>query len=170
MGFDYGNKWEASWNVCSANDPSFHSGKHSNSSNNYNNNDNNISCHSFKPQQHIDAGAPPLCSGHNLPARLLTANTSSNMGRQFFKCSLPEGENCDFFQWQDGMEGNWNNNNNKSNNDCSVGSVQYGEGDIRDMNEGNRRVFGHQTFRPGQKDVIEKAIQGRDVFVLMPTG
>eukprot|EP00536_Pseudo-nitzschia_multiseries_P017448 jgi/Psemu1/264303/estExt_Genewise1Plus.C_15560004 len=38
------------------------------------------------------------------------------------------------------------------------------------MHEENRRVFGHRSFRKGQEDVIEKAIQGRDVFVLMPTG
>jgi hypothetical protein len=31
----------------------------------------------------------PLCPGHNLPCRLLTAQTASNNGRQFYKCSLP---------------------------------------------------------------------------------
>lgn len=43
-------------------------------------------------------------------------------------------------------------------------------GDTLDVNNENRRVFGHSGFRPGQKDVIENAMQGRDVFVLMPTG
>ena len=108
--------------------------------------------------------APP-CPGHNLPCRLFTASTSTNLGRQFYKCSLPEGESCDFFQWKDGMEGNWNNN------DTTMGSSSnLDSGQILDMNEENRRVFGHRSFRRGQKDVIEKAIQGRDVFVLMPTG
>lgn len=32
--------------------------------------------------------APP-CPGHNVPCRLLTAQTASNQGRQFYKCSLP---------------------------------------------------------------------------------
>ena len=31
-------------------------------------------------------------------------------------------------------------------------------------------IFGHRHFRPGQKDCIEAALQGRDVFCLMPTG
>ncbi|KAG7355950.1 ATP-dependent DNA helicase RecQ [Nitzschia inconspicua] len=105
----------------------------------------------------------PMCDGHGLPARLLTANTSANLGRQFYKCPLPEGENCGFFQWQDGMDGNW------SNNESNVGEFS-GRSDVRDMHEGNRRVFGHKSFRDGQQEVVEKAIQGRDVFVLMPTG
>ena len=31
----------------------------------------------------------PMCPGHNVPCRLLTAQTASNSGRQFYKCSLP---------------------------------------------------------------------------------
>jgi ATP-dependent DNA helicase RecQ len=31
-------------------------------------------------------------------------------------------------------------------------------------------VFGYQTFRPFQKEIIEKVISGEDAFVLMPTG
>jgi bloom syndrome protein len=34
----------------------------------------------------------------------------------------------------------------------------------------NRFKFGHASFRAGQREVIEQAMQGRDVFVLMPTG
>ncbi len=108
----------------------------------------------------------PLCPGHGLPCRCLTANTSTNMGRQFYKCSLPEGQSCEFFQWKDGMEGNWNDS-------YSTGGGTNGDinrGQTLDMHEENRRVFGHRSFRKGQKDVIEKAIQGKDVFVLMPTG
>ena len=30
--------------------------------------------------------------------------------------------------------------------------------------------FGHDTFRPGQRDVIEHILAGQDAFVLMPTG
>jgi bloom syndrome protein len=112
----------------------------------------------------------PVCDGHGVPALLLTSRTSANNGRKFYKCSLPEGEKCDFFQWQDGMEGNWNGSSN-NNYDVSSGALAvHGQGDTRDMYEGNRRVFGHQSFRAGQKEIIEQAIQGRDVFVLMPTG
>ena len=34
----------------------------------------------------------------------------------------------------------------------------------------NRDVFGHNTFRPGQRSAIRATLQSRDVFVLMPTG
>jgi len=34
----------------------------------------------------------------------------------------------------------------------------------------NLKVFGHSSFRPAQKVVVQQAVQGRDLFVLMPTG
>jgi hypothetical protein len=128
----------------------------------WNENNNNTQQNSF---HNGNDGDHPLCPGHGLPCRLLTANTSLNSGRQFYKCSLPEGQSCDFFQWKDGEEGNSNSNYWTSGNS---GSIENGE--TLDMNQENRRVFGHRSFRRGQKDVIENAIQGRDVFVLMPTG
>ncbi|KAK9473120.1 ATP-dependent DNA helicase [Dipodascopsis tothii] len=33
-----------------------------------------------------------------------------------------------------------------------------------------RRVFGKKTFRGCQREIIEKVLEGRDVFVLLPTG
>ncbi len=33
-----------------------------------------------------------------------------------------------------------------------------------------RDVFGYQTFRDGQHEVIESAVAGRDSLVIMPTG
>ena len=33
-----------------------------------------------------------------------------------------------------------------------------------------RRVFGYQSFRPHQQEIIEDLIRGADAFVLMPTG
>lgn len=105
----------------------------------------------------------PLCPGHNLPCRALTANTATNMGRQFYKCSMPEGQGCDFFEWADGVDGSWNNN-------LESGGGPVVGGITKDMYAENQRIFGHRSFRPGQKDVIEQAITGRDVFVLMPTG
>eukprot|EP00980_Cylindrotheca_fusiformis_P018946 scaffold6331_cov195-Cylindrotheca_fusiformis.AAC.10 len=103
----------------------------------------------------------PLCPGHNMPCRVFTANTETNMGRQFYKCSMPEGQACDFFQWADGMD--YNNSVTATNSMVSAGPP-------KEMYTENQRVFGHRAFRPGQKDVIEQAIKGRDVFVLMPTG
>ena len=105
-------------------------------------------------------GAAPSCSGHDLPCVTLTATTATNMGRQFYKCSLPNDQQCDFFQWADGMETNHQ-------------ATDYGapmEQQLKDILSENRRKFGHHSFRPGQKDVIDNAVKGRDVFVLMPTG
>ena len=34
----------------------------------------------------------------------------------------------------------------------------------------NEKVFGNRSFRPLQREVIEAAVKGEDVFLLMPTG
>ncbi|MGD8357469.1 MAG: DEAD/DEAH box helicase, partial [Lysobacterales bacterium] len=33
-----------------------------------------------------------------------------------------------------------------------------------------QQVFGLRTFRPWQREIIERALKGGDAFVLMPTG
>ncbi len=33
-----------------------------------------------------------------------------------------------------------------------------------------KSVFGYETFRPLQRDIVDAMLAGRDVFVLMPTG
>ena len=43
-------------------------------------------------------------------------------------------------------------------------------GDMKDPTAENKRLFGHGRFRLGQKDCIDAAMSGRDVFCLMPTG
>ena len=111
------------------------------------------------------ASGAPLCPGHRRPCRVLTASTSTNMGRQFYKCPMPDGEKCDFFEWADGVEGAVN-----PSADLKFAYGYEGTGLIKDIFQENRRKFGHNSFRPGQQDVIENAIKGRDVFVLMPTG
>ncbi|KAH9485116.1 hypothetical protein JR316_0002023 [Psilocybe cubensis] len=39
----------------------------------------------------------PICPGHNLPARLWW--TKKQPPRQFYRCSKPIGEQCNFFEW-----------------------------------------------------------------------
>ena len=111
-----------------------------------------------------DSGSTPLCLGHQQPCRLLTANTTANMGRDFYKCSLSADQACDFFKWADGVEGSLISSGYRLGDGFAV------DHDVKDYITENRRVFGHRSFRPGQKDVIEQSMQGRDVFVLMPTG
>ena len=33
-----------------------------------------------------------------------------------------------------------------------------------------RKIFGHESFRPGQREIVRSIMSGRDVFVLVPTG
>lgn len=121
---------------------------------------------SFAPPQALDttnSAAAPLCAGHGQTCILLTASTSTNHGRQFYKCSLQGQDNCNHFEWADGMAGN-------SSFHSAAGSSGGGEGPILDMHKENQRKFGHRSFRPGQEEIIQKAISGKDVFVLIPTG
>mmetsp|Transcript_25716 Transcript_25716/g.39389 ORF Transcript_25716/g.39389 Transcript_25716/m.39389 type:complete len:1516 (+) Transcript_25716:65-4612(+) len=45
----------------------------------------------------------PVCPRHSRPCKLLIVkkNTTGNKGRKFYACSMPQGERCDFFQWED---------------------------------------------------------------------
>ncbi len=45
----------------------------------------------------------PICTAHNRQCKLLIVkkNLSGNKGRKFYACSLPKGEQCNFFQWAD---------------------------------------------------------------------
>ncbi len=41
---------------------------------------------------------------------------------------------------------------------------------MTDLHAALRQHFGHEDFRPGQREVVEAALAGRDVLVVMPTG
>lgn len=80
---------------------------------------------------------------------------------------MPEGEQCDFFEWADG---NMGNNNMYDVSTGANGTYHGAGGETKDFYAEVRRMFGHSGFRLGQKEVIENAMNGKDVFVLMPTG
>ena len=42
--------------------------------------------------------------------------------------------------------------------------------DIQGMLQTLRTVFGFQSFRPNQEDIVKRILNGRDVFAVMPTG
>jgi hypothetical protein len=96
-----------------------------------------------------------------LPCIKFVSRTSANLNREFYRCAAPnEADRCQFFQWVDGG-GNSNN---------SVVLPNYDPSSNKDYMVANKRIFGHNRFREGQKECIEAALAGQDVFCLMPTG
>jgi hypothetical protein len=93
-----------------------------------------------------------------------------NAGRMYFRCS-----NCGFHSWVDGNSGenqgkklfnasNFEEHQPCVSHDANVNSkMQRAKRVLRD-------VFGHNAFRPNQERIVMEAFEGRDVFVLMPTG
>jgi len=144
---------------------------------NHNNNDNDNGNGNNNDSSIFQVNGVPLCPGHNEPCRVLTSNTSTNQGREFYKCARPQVDQCDYFEWADGMEGN---NASASGSGGSGSGGMYNASDngsaptpatgSKDIYTENRRKFGHHSFREGQKEVIQAAVHGRDAFVLMPTG
>src|SRR5258707_3523981 len=45
-----------------------------------------------------------------------------------------------------------------------------GRGVLETIEQHLKQYFGHDAFLPGQQEIIEQALAGRDAFVLMPTG
>jgi hypothetical protein len=118
-------------------------------------------------------GTPP-CPGHNLPCKICTARQGANPGRQFYVCPIPQrDQQCNFFQW---VDGDTSSDNAPAFSSNWVQSTLPGAppprpmASCKDIHAENRRVFGHRSFRPGQQGIIEQAVGGKDVFVLMPTG
>jgi len=153
----------------------------SNSNNSYSNNNNhNHNHHNTMNSNNENSNSNsnvPTCPGHNLPCKICTANTVANMGRQFYKCSQVHPDQCDFFEWVDGENTNYQNNDvaggGGSGGGMNGNAATIGNGggtNTKDIYTENRRKFGHHSFREGQKEVIQAAVDGRDCFVLMPTG
>lgn len=117
--------------------------------------------HGYGPDVGEDADAPVCQCG--LPCITLTSRTATNMDRSFYKCPQPKdsGQQCDFFEWADGMGNSASSVIDMSNQDM---------GSVKDFTVENKRLFGHNTFREGQRECIAAAMRGQDVFCLMPTG
>eukprot|EP01041_Mallomonas_annulata_P005716 gene5716-11539_t len=109
----------------------------------------------------------PLCEC-GLSSVLLTSRQEQSRDRRFFKCpnSRDTEQQCNFFQWEDGG-GNFNFNDSNASTSTNVNDRVCGA--VKDIVVENSRMFGHRTFRHGQKECIDAAIRGQDVFCLMPT-
>lgn len=48
-------------------------------------------------------GSIPICTRHQRPCKLMTVkkNNKGNKGRKYFVCSMPKGEQCNFFKWEE---------------------------------------------------------------------
>lgn len=119
------------------------------------------SSYSFDVNAIVGGPADVLC-GCGMPAPLRTARTEKNFGQQFYTCNKAKDDPtcCNFFQWQD------ENRNTFADGASGNSAVEQ----VRDHNEEIFTVFGHKEFRQGQRECIEAALHGRDVFCLMPTG
>lgn len=118
----------------------------------------------------VEPGNPQCSCG--LSTFEATVKHGQNADRRYYRCS-----NCGFHSWADG-------------NTSSAGTPSkrlYEAKDFvdhrpcisRDENVNSkmqrakrvlRDVFGHNAFRPNQERIVLEAFEGRDVFVLMPTG
>lgn len=124
----------------------------------------------------IDDGAPGvhiLCRC-GVPCIELTSRQESSLNRKFYKCANSGNRNdgtmssCDFFEWAD------SDSASRGNQFTNFSSVPVGNlaalPGVRDYMAEVQRLFGHSGFRHGQRECVEAALSGRDVFCLMPTG
>lgn len=100
-----------------------------------------------------------------------TSVQPQSAGRQFYACpnknTSTDTPGCGFFEWSDGL-----GSSRPTGSTLSINAGQFvaAENVIRDYRVEVDDRFGHKAFRQGQRECIEAALGGRDVFVLMPTG
>lgn len=109
-----------------------------------------------------------------------TCRNGANSGRQFLKC-----QPCDMWvRWEDdeggaqsgGGGGGSSSYHQYESSSHSYSSSTYSSsttaagGETLDVRSTLDRLFGHREFRLGQEAVVQHAMAGKDVFVLMPTG
>jgi len=113
----------------------------------------------------IEADDIPLCN-HGIPSICRTSKKETSIGRQFYCCSkgIDSVENCSFFKWKDETESVNTSDLISSSNYCHIYDNQL------DIYGTLKNIFGHHRFRFGQENIIKMAMQGRDIFVLIPTG
>lgn len=134
----------------------FNSGKLWDSSN-YNNNNSNNNNYNRNNGNRYDESNPKCNCNPPKTSGLFTSTKETTNGLQFYSCNV-----CNFFKWVDENEAQQRKNS-------------YTIAAVNSMGIKNHLVeiqsrFGHHGFRHGQKECVENALRGRDVFCLMPTG
>ncbi|VDI07427.1 DNA topoisomerase III [Mytilus galloprovincialis] len=109
--------------------PSSSSGYGGRGGNSYRGNDSGFSStqRSYPPSTN-DSG-DPCCKCGNPGKSLTVQKEGPNKGKQFFGCSKPRGEGCNFFQWADensGTSGNWGSGGGGGNDGWGAGSNRGG--------------------------------------------
>jgi hypothetical protein len=125
----------------------------------------------------FDANNPSCHCG--MPSVVRVSKQDRSMNRSFYVCSKDQADmnRCKFFQWTDEDGGSRDRSSFPSMMTTDLGAYQspvagstVNPGDIKRVDEVLRRTFGHTGFRQGQRECIDAALLGRDVFCLMPTG
>jgi hypothetical protein len=117
------------------------------------------------PDTLVPSGEGPTCRC-GTPSIIRTSRQPQSEGREFYACPKDRnsGQNCDFFKWVDEI------NTGEQQYMYSNGVGKFQGNVVKDFNVEIRIRFGHHGFRLGQRECIEAALEGRDVFCLMPTG
>lgn len=119
---------------------------------------------------HTSNGLERFCHC-GLVASYRTSKQEKSMNKPFYVCPHPQGaaERCTFFEWLEPDVG-------------AIRQLDYSDGGesgpyldgnfkTKDIHLVLKTKFGHKKgFREGQEECIKKAMEGRDIFCLMPTG
>ena len=109
----------------------------------------------------IDSNGRYCNCSPQLPAVRKVTRSGANEGRAFYCCTKNREDQCNYFDWEDKESTNYEQcfDNDTSNQT------------FRDVKVEIRQKFGHkQGFREGQAECVRAAMEGNDVFCLMPTG
>ena len=115
----------------------------------------------FNEADGTDVSFQPRCSCGKL-TELSKVLSGQNADRPYNKCLQ-----CGFSSWAEGNLGEFTVNT--TNNSSSSRDRRTVEEKLDLAMTMLQDVFGHSVFRPPQERIIQEAISGRDVFVLMPT-
>lgn len=120
--------------------------------------------------QAIEDDAPACHCGQS--SILLTSKKDASLNQQFYRCA---SDICKFFQWKNEDFATLRNPNNNSLRSMDLSTSYASSGGpnglaVKDVDVELLKVFGHTGFRHGQRECIIAALNGQDVFCLMPTG